>query len=102
MYVSSHISPSTVNMTGKIIVRDYTLLPIPTTLITDTAYYVSQGATDEESYTRPFVSPPGQDFLDASLGGAAGFISAFNVSRDQLESYYSNHAGGVVTVTALH
>lgn len=73
--------------------RDYTNLPIPTSLFESIAYYASADATANPIYSRPFVTPPHADLLAASLGGAAGYISAFNVSREQLEGYYSGHSG---------
>lgn len=75
--------------------RDYSLLSIPTSYFGTLGYYLSPDALQNHStsYTRPFVTPPHADLLAASLQGAAGYISTFNVSRSQLEGYYSGHAG---------
>lgn len=80
---------------GKIIMRDYGFLSLPLALFPSIAYYTTPDASKDHrsTYTRPFVTPPNDDLLACSLGGAAGYISAFNVSRAQLEGYYSGHAG---------
>ncbi|KAM0543292.1 hypothetical protein ACHAPJ_012376 [Fusarium lateritium] len=93
MYVPNNVALSGVNVKGRIVVRDYNLLPIPEALIQSGSYYASPDTTTNGTYTRPFVTPPVEDLLASSLGGAAGYISAFNVSREQLESYYSHHSG---------
>ncbi|PIA88759.1 hypothetical protein CB0940_07940 [Cercospora beticola] len=93
MYLDPNANISTIDLKGKIIVRDYSNLAIPTSLFQSIAYYASADATLNPTYSRPFLTPPHADLLAASLGGAAGYVSAFNVSRKQLEGYYSGHSG---------
>lgn len=83
------------NITGRIVVRDYSLLAVPAALLSNAAYYASPDAVDNlaDGYTRPFLTPPLDDLKTASLAGAAGYILAFNVSRLQIENYYTSHAG---------
>ena len=92
-YLAPSANISAIDLRGKIIVRDYTLLAVPEQLITGTAYHVSSDVPANGTYTRPFVTPPNADLLACSLGGCAGYVSAFNVSRDQLEGYYTSHSG---------
>ncbi|PVH89072.1 hypothetical protein DL98DRAFT_580622 [Cadophora sp. DSE1049] len=92
-YAPNFVSLTTLNLTGKIVVRDYPLLAVPIQFLNTVEYYATPDAPRIGVYERPFVSTPGKDLLDCSLGGAAGYISAFNVSRAQLESYYTTHAG---------
>lgn len=80
-------------MTGKIIVRDYELLPVPASLVADASYYLSPDVQINTTYTRPFILTPDGDMVAASVAGAVGYISMFNVSRDQFESYYDGHSG---------
>lgn len=94
MYVNSTANISLLDVTGKIVVRDYKYTSIPYGFFQAISLYTTPDvAAKNGSYTRPFVTTPATDMLAASVGGAAGFISAFNVSRTQLESYYTDHSG---------
>lgn len=93
IYLNSNANISTTDVRGKIIIRDFVIPPVPTELITGIAYHASADATEEATYARPYLSPVQVDLLAASFGGAAGFISAINASRDQMEGYYTHHSG---------
>lgn len=93
LYVPQDVELHSVNITGKIFVRDYPLLPIPFSIITSSFLYITPDTLTNGTYNRPFLSTPDSDILWASGGGAVGYISMFNVSRAQLESYYDGHAG---------
>ncbi|TIA28191.1 hypothetical protein D6C78_10858 [Aureobasidium pullulans] len=94
LYIPASANIADYNITGKVVLRDYPFLDIPTSLFSNAAYYYSPDSINHKStYIRPFVSPPNADLLACSLQGAIGYISAFNVSRKQLEGYYSGHAG---------
>lgn len=93
MYLQASDNISAIDVKGKILIRDFYLPPVPIELISGIAYYGSPDATDEDTYARPYLAPVAPDLLAASLGGAAGFISAINASRDQMEGYYTHHSG---------
>ncbi|OQN98495.1 hypothetical protein B0A48_15756 [Cryoendolithus antarcticus] len=93
VYYNSSVNLSSIDLRGKIVVRDYTYLSLPTSVFASFSYSVTADVNNQSLYTRPFLTPPNADLLACSLGGAAGYISAFNISRDQLEGYYSGHAG---------
>lgn len=94
MYLNKTADITKFDLKGKIVMRDYSYLSLPLALVSALSYYASPDAMEHApQYTRPFVTPPHADLLAASLGGAAGYISAFNVSREQLQGYYSGHSG---------
>jgi hypothetical protein len=93
LYVQPSDNISLIDMRGKIIVRDFNIPAIPTSLFEALAYYASPDANQSSTYKRPFLAPIQTDLLALSLGGAAGYISAINASRDELEAYYSHHSG---------
>lgn len=94
MFLDSAANISAMDVRGKILVRDFSVPPVPIELITSIAYHLSPDTNDTTTtYARPYLAPVSPDLLAASLGGAAGFISAINASREQLEGYYTTHAG---------
>jgi hypothetical protein len=101
--VPGTVNLSDVDVKGKIILRDYSVLNIPISLIANGAYYISedQRANINDSYARPFITPFNEELLLVGNMGAAGYISMFNVTRKQVESYYGPHDGVYWQVPAL-
>lgn len=93
MYLEPSDNISAIDVKGKILMRDFSVPQVPIELITSIAYHLSPDANESTTYARPYLAPVSPDLLAASLGGAAGFISPINASRDQMEGYYTTHAG---------
>lgn len=45
------------------------------------------------SYDRLYTGAPHRDLFDASLAGVAGYVSLFNVPREDIESSFDPHEG---------
>lgn len=103
LYVPGTANLSEIDVKGKIVLRDYNVLDIPVSFIANGAYYLSedQSANINGSYARPFVTPFNEELLLVGNKGAAGYISMFNVTREQVESYYGPHDGVYWQVPAL-
>ncbi|KAJ5994877.1 hypothetical protein N7481_001854 [Penicillium waksmanii] len=95
IYVPSNQSISSVNVRGKVILRDFLPLKVPYTYLLKDSHYVTPdlAAQINGTYERPYLSTPADDLIAAGRGGAAGLISAFDIPRKTLEGYYDPHFG---------
>lgn len=100
IYIPSNVSITSVNVTDKIVLRDFVYTATPfsifAALVPESEGYYRSPDTDRllnTSYARPYTGAPGADIQDAVAGGAVGYISAFNVSREYIQSYWDPHDG---------
>lgn len=96
VYVPQSVNLTKLDVTGKIVLRDFgPTSDIPYQLFFQLGIYRSNDtqALFNSSYDRPYTGAPHRDLLDASLAGAAGYVSLFNVPRGDIESYFDPHEG---------
>lgn len=96
VYVPQSVNLTKLDVTGKIVLRDFgPTSDIPYQLFFQLGIYRSNDtqALFNSSYDRPYTGAPHRDVLDASLAGAAGYVSLFNVPRGDIESYFDPHEG---------
>lgn len=96
VYVPQSVNLTTSDVTGKIVLRDFgPTSDIPYQLFFQLGIYRSNDTQVlvNSSYDRPYTGAPHRDLLDASLADAAGYVSLFNVPREDIESYFDPHEG---------
>ncbi|KAJ6118201.1 hypothetical protein N7471_013668 [Penicillium samsonianum] len=95
IYIPSNQSISSVDVRGKIILRDFLPLPVPYAYLLKDTHYVTPdlAAQKNGTYERPYLSTPADDLIAAGERGANGFISAFDIPRKTLKDYYDPHFG---------
>ncbi|CCG82970.1 protein of unknown function [Taphrina deformans PYCC 5710] len=109
VYVPPGGNISNYNVSGKIVLMDFTFTALPYTLFASLApaslgYYRTPDtdALLSGSYARPYTYSPEADMLSAANAGAVGFISGFNVSRTDVQSYWDPHGGLLQTIPAVY
>jgi hypothetical protein len=105
VYVPQEVNLTTANVTGRIVVRDFgPVANIPFPQFFGLSYYRSNDTNSlaNTSYSRPYTGSPGRDLVDAGLAGAVGFISLFNASRKDVESYFDPHEGTHYNVPGVY
>ncbi|KAJ5378605.1 hypothetical protein N7509_011724 [Penicillium cosmopolitanum] len=95
IYVPFNQSISSVDVRGKVILRDLLPLKVPYPYLLKDSHYITPdlAAQINGTYERPYLSTPADDLIAAGRGGAAGLISAFDIPRKTLEGYYDPHFG---------
>ncbi|KAJ5771134.1 uncharacterized protein N7511_003185 [Penicillium nucicola] len=95
IYIPSNQSISSVDVRGKIILRDFIPLPVPYSYLLKDSHYITPDLATRinTTYERPYLSTPADDLIAAGQGGANGLISAFDIPRKTLEGYYDPHFG---------
>ena len=100
IYVPPGANISSYNVSGKIVIRDFTFTGTAYSLLFALVglypeYYRTNDTNDlaGTSYDRPFTVSPNADMIAATSAGAVGFISAFNVTRTSIQSYWDPHEG---------
>jgi hypothetical protein len=105
VYVPRTVNISTANVTGKIVLRDFgPTLDIPYSMLFRLSMSRSNDtdSLSNTSYDRPYTGAPNRDLLDASLAGAVGFVSLFDVPREDVESYFDPHEGTHYSVPGIY
>lgn len=95
------------NARGKIIVRDVPKASLPFIGLAVLAYYLTPDLYGNllSPFERPFLGTDGplaEDLIAAGQAGAAGYISVFNVPRDQIRGYYDPHWGTHLKLPAVY
>lgn len=95
------------NARGKIIVRDVPKASLPFIGLALLAYHVTADlyANLLGPFERPFLGTDGplaQELIAAGQAGAAGYISVFNVPREQIAGYYDPHWGTHLVLPAVY
>lgn len=89
LYVDAASNLTTVDCTGKVVVRDFSVSGLPFEAIFQVIGIYRTPDMDQlngTSHRRPYATPINLDIADAIKGGAAGYISGFNVSRSWVQS----------------
>lgn len=109
VYIPSNSTITDHNVSGKVVMKDFTLGSIPYTIFdiltpVDLGYYRTPdtAALLNSSYSRPYTYTPEADIEEAAAAGAVGFISAFNVSRSDVQSYWDPHGGRFSRIPAVY
>lgn len=95
------------NARGKIIVRDVPKATLPFIGLALLAYHVTPDLYPQllTAFDRPFLGTDGplaEELILAGQVGAAGYISVFNVPRDQIRGYYDPHWGTHLKLPAVY
>lgn len=95
------------NARGKIIVRDVPKASLPFIGLALLAYHVSLDLYAEllKPFERPFLGTDGplaEELIRAGQAGAVGYISVFDVPRDQIRGYYDPHWGTHLKLPAVY
>lgn len=106
VYLPADVAITPENARGKIVVRDVPHKSIPFVGLALLAYHLTPDLLPNVlgSYDRPFLSTDGplsEDMIAAGQAGAAGYVSVFNVPREQIRGYFDPHWGTHYKLPAL-
>lgn len=106
VYLPADVAITPDNARGKIVVRDVPRQSIPFIGLALLAHYLTADLLPQvlSSYERPFLSTDGplaEDLIAAGQAGAAGYVSVFNVPREQIRGYFDPHWGTHFKLPAL-
>ena len=95
------------NARGKVIVRDVPKGSLPFIGLALLAYHLTADLYPQllGTFERPFLGTDGplaEELILAGQVGAAGYISVFNVPRDQIRGYYDPHWGTHLKLPAVY
>ncbi len=95
------------NARGKIIVRDVPKASLPFIGLALLAYHITPDlyANLFSPFERPFLGTDGplaEELILAGQAGATGYISVFNVPREQIRGYYDPHWGTHLKLPAVY
>ncbi len=98
VYLPADVAITAENARGKIVVRDVPAKRIPFVALALLAHHLTPDLLPQVfgTYDRPFLSTDGplaQDMVAAGQAGAAGYVSVFNVPREQIRGYFDPHWG---------
>ncbi|KAH0372486.1 hypothetical protein KCU65_g1220, partial [Aureobasidium melanogenum] len=97
VYVPKNIALSSLDVRGKIVLRDLPAKLVPYSMAFLPSYYKTADVTGDllSDYDRPGGAdePLNQDLIAAGQGGAAGMVIMFDVDREYIQSYFEPHQG---------
>lgn len=106
VFLPADVAITPENARGKIVIRDVPRKSIPFIGLALLAYHLTPDLLPQvlSSYDRPFLSTDGplsEDMIAAGQAGAVGYVSVFNVPRDQIRGYFDPHWGTHYKLPAL-
>lgn len=95
------------NARGKVIVREVPKATLPFIGLALLAYHITPDLYPQllTAFDRPFLGTDGplaEELILAGQVGAAGYISVFNVPRDQIRGYFDPHWGTHFKLPAVY
>lgn len=107
VYIPAGTAITAENARGKIIVRDVPKASLPFIGLALLAYHITPDLYAQllGPFERPFLGTDGplaEELILAGQVGAAGYISVFDVPRDQIRGYYDPHWGTHLKLPAVY
>lgn len=107
VYIPAGTAITAENARGKVIVRDVPKASLPFIGLAFIAYYVSPDLYPQllGAFDRPFLGTDGplaEELIAAGQAGAVGYVSVFNVPREQIAGYYDPHWGTYLKLPAVY